>query len=77
MTEKQLTRLGQYLEKRAVNKSHVARRTGISKQRLSELSIKMNTLLRADELFMIAIAIEAEPCDLLQFVCGHLRDQVK
>lgn len=68
-----MTQLGEYLARKAVNKSHISRRTGISKQRLSELSINKTTKLRADELYLIALAIEANPCELLEFVCGHLK----
>ncbi|MEM9339651.1 MAG: helix-turn-helix transcriptional regulator [Bacteroidota bacterium] len=67
-----MTKLGDYLNRKAVNKSHISRRTGISKQRLSELSVNESTKLRADELYLIALAIEANPCDLLEFVCSHL-----
>lgn len=67
-----MTRLGNYLERKAVNKSHISRRTGISKQRLSELSINENTKLRVDELYKIAVAIESNPCELLEYVCGHI-----
>ncbi|MEO9805262.1 MAG: helix-turn-helix transcriptional regulator [Reichenbachiella sp.] len=67
-----MTKLGVYLDRKAVNKSHISRRTGISKQRLSELSINEATKLRADELYLIAQAIEANPCELLEHVCGHL-----
>ncbi|MCG8322168.1 MAG: helix-turn-helix transcriptional regulator [Cytophagales bacterium] len=77
MAEQKLTKLGEYLNKRAVNKSQISRRTGISKQRLSELSINTATKLRADELYQIAVAIEADPCALLEYVCGHLRQTVK
>ncbi|MEO9485476.1 MAG: helix-turn-helix transcriptional regulator [Ekhidna sp.] len=68
-----MTKIGEYLDKKAVNKSHISRRTGISKQRLSELSINESTKLRADEIYLIALAIEANPCELLEFVCGHLQ----
>ena len=77
MADQKLTQLGEYLNKRAVNKSQISRRTGISKQRLSELSINTATKLRADELYMVAVAIEAEPCELLEYVCGHLKQKVK
>ena len=77
MADQKLTKLGEYLHKRAVNKSQISRRTDISKQRLSELSINEGTKLRADELYLIAVAIEADPCELLEFVCGHLRRKVK
>lgn len=67
-----MTRLGEYLAKRAVNRAAVSRKTGISKTRLSELSNNTGTKLRADELYLIALAIEADPCELLHFVCSHL-----
>jgi len=67
-----MTKLGEYLDRKSVNKSNVSRKTGLSKARLSELSINDTTKLRADELYLIALAIEADPCELLEFVCGHL-----
>ena len=71
-----MTKLGEYFDQKAVNKSHISRRTGISKQRLSELSIKPNAHLRANELYLIALAIGADPCELLEYVCGHLKMKV-
>jgi DNA-binding Xre family transcriptional regulator len=68
-----MTRLGEYLDKKAVNKSQISRRTGLSKQRMSELSTNETSKLRADELYLIALAIEVDPCDLLQYVCGELK----
>jgi len=68
-----MTRLGEYLDKRSVNKSNVARRTGLSKARISELTTNPTTKLRADELYLIAKAIEVDPCELLDYVCGHLK----
>ncbi len=67
-----MTRLGEYLGKRSVNRAAVSRKTGISKTRLSELANNTGTKLRADELYLIALAIEADPCVLLKFVCEHL-----
>lgn len=68
-----MTKLGKYLTKRSVNKSEVSRRTGIGKVRISELTLNDNTKLRADELYLIALAINVEPCELLKEVCGHLK----
>ncbi|MCE7996845.1 MAG: helix-turn-helix transcriptional regulator [Roseivirga sp.] len=68
-----MTRLGDYLAKRAINRAAVSRRTGISKTRLSELSNNHGTKLRADELYLIALAIEADPCEVLDYVCNHLK----
>jgi DNA-binding Xre family transcriptional regulator len=60
-----MTELGLFLAKKSVNKSEIARRTGISKSRLSELSINDTARLRADELYLIALAIDADPGDML------------
>jgi DNA-binding Xre family transcriptional regulator len=68
-----MTKLGQYLNKKAVNKSQISRRTGISKQRLSELTINSTTKLRADELYLIALAIEVNPCEMLEYICGNFK----
>jgi DNA-binding Xre family transcriptional regulator len=70
-----MTKLGEYLDKKAVNKAQIARRTGLSKQRLSELSANTSSKLRADELYLIALSIEVNPCELLDFICGHLKLQ--
>ena len=70
-----MTNLGLYLTKKSINKAEVARRTGISKSRLSQLSGNDSTKLRADELYLIALAIDVEPGDLLREVCKDLKLQ--
>lgn len=70
-----MTRLGEYLARKSVNKSEVARKTGLSNPRLSELSTNPKAHLRADELYLIALAVGADPGDLLKEVSGHLRLQ--
>jgi putative transcriptional regulator len=60
-----MTELGLYLAKKSVNKSEISRRTGISKSRLSELSINSTARLRADELYLIALSIDADPGEML------------
>lgn len=67
-----MTQLGKYLMAKSVNKSKVSQKTGLSKARLSELTLKESAKLRADELYLIAKAIDVSPCDLLNFICGHL-----
>ncbi|HAD97050.1 MAG TPA: DNA-binding protein [Cryomorphaceae bacterium] len=68
-----MTPLGLYLAKKSINKAEVARRTGLSKSRISQLTSNESTQLRADELYLIALAIDAEPGELLEAVCGHLK----
>ncbi|NOQ76141.1 MAG: helix-turn-helix domain-containing protein [Crocinitomix sp.] len=68
-----MTSLGLYLTKKSINKAEVARRTGISKSRLSQLSSNETTKLRADELYLIALAIDVDPCEVLKEVCEDLK----
>ncbi len=68
-----MTKLGEYLQVKSVNKSEVSRKTGLSKPRLSELTINPTAKLRVDELYLIALAIDVEPCKLFEFVCEGIK----
>lgn len=68
-----MTELGLYLAKKSVNKSEVSRRTGISKARISELTLKQSTQLRVKELYLIALAIDVDPCEVFKEVCADLK----
>jgi len=70
-----MTDLGLYLSRKSVNRSDVSRKTGISKTRLSELANNKKTKLRADELYLIALAIDVEPCEIFKEVCSRLKLQ--
>ena len=61
-----MTNLGVFFTKKSVNKAMVSRKTGISPSRLSELTLNENTHLRAKELYLIALAIDVDPCDVLK-----------
>ena len=67
-----MTALGEFLARRSVNKSMVARRTGLSKARMNELTLNTSSHLRAEELYLIAKAIDAEPAEMMQKLYGHL-----
>ena len=67
-----MTKLGEYLQKRSANRAEVSRKTGIRTTRLHELSNNPRTNVKAEELYLIALAIEANPCALLEHVCGSL-----
>lgn len=60
-----MTKLGKYLAQKSVNKSEVARKTGLSRARINELTLSERSHLRAEELYLIALAIGVSPCDLL------------
>jgi DNA-binding Xre family transcriptional regulator len=73
LAKETLTRLGLYLAKKAVNKAMLSKMTGISTFRLSQLSINPKSHLRVKELFLIALAIEVDPSELLEFVCDGVK----
>lgn len=72
-----MTELGKFLDKKSVNKAEISRRTGISTSRLSELSLKESTRLTAEELYLIALAIDNEPSVVLEEVCKHLKLEIQ
>ena len=68
-----MTVLGLYLVKKSINKAEISRKTGISASRLSELTLNLNAHLRAKELYLIAMAIDVDPCELVKIVCADVR----
>lgn len=68
-----MTKLGEYLAKRSINKSEVSRKTGISKPRLGELTLNESAHLRAKELYLIALAIAVDPCELLKDIYSDVK----
>lgn len=63
-----MTALGLYLAKKSINKAEIARKTEISASRLSELTLNTGSHLRAKELYLIALAIDVDPCELLKTI---------
>ena len=67
-----MTKFGEYLNKKSIKKSEVSRKTGISPSRLSELALNESTNLKAEELFLVALAIDVNPSVILNEIYGHL-----
>lgn len=67
-----MTRFGEFLAKKSINRAAVARRIGISPARLSELSNKESARLTAEELYLTALAVGVDPGELLDYVCEGL-----
>jgi len=67
-----MTKLGEYLSKKSVNKATVARKTGLSKQRMGELTLNSDAKLRVHEVYLIALAIGVKPAELFEYVCAGL-----
>ena len=72
-----MTEIGNLLNKKSVNKAEISRRTGISPSRLSELSLKESTRLTAEELYLIAMAIDIKPSLVLDEVCKNVKLKTK
>lgn len=72
MPAPKLTKLGKFFEDRSLNKAAIARKTGLSKNRLSQLSINPEAQVKAEELYLIALAAGVEPGVLLEVVCGGM-----
>lgn len=68
-----MTKLGLYLAQKSVNKSEVARKTGLSRARMNELTLHERSHLRAEELYLIALAIDVLPGDLLVALYGETK----
>lgn len=68
-----MTKLGLYLAEKSVNKSEVARKAGLTKARMNELTLNERSHLRAEELYLIALAIGVKPGDLLELLYSDLR----
>ena len=73
LKEFKMTTLGEILSKKSIKKADVSRKTGISTSRLSQLSNNETTNLRVDELYLIALAIDVPPVEILNKVCNHLK----
>lgn len=68
-----MTKLGLYLAQKSVNKSEVARKTGLTKARMNELTLNERSHLRGEELYLIALAIDVNPSDLLEALYSELK----
>ena len=68
-----MTALGLFLSRKSVNRSEVSRKTGISKTRLSEIANNPNTKLRVEELYLISLAIDIDPCEVLKEICNDVQ----
>ncbi len=68
-----MTELGLYLAKKSISKAAVSNRTGISRSRMSELTLNTSTHLRAKELYLIALAIDVDPCEMLNEIFSDLK----
>lgn len=68
-----MTKLGLYLTKRSINKSDLARKIGVTKQRIDKLSNNQKSKLLAREAYLIAMALQLNPTEFIKEVCDDLK----
>ena len=68
-----MTILGEYLSAKFINKINISRKIGISKSSLSELERKETTKLKADEFFLINLAICVFLEEISDKTCSHVK----
>jgi len=68
-----MTKLGIYLSKKSASKAMISKKTGISKSRISELTLNQNTQLRAKELYLIALAIDVESSEIMNEIYKEIK----
>ena len=68
-----MTKLGEFLARKSVNKADVARKTGLHKTRVNELTNLDRARLSAEELYLISKAIDVDPCEILHYVCQEVK----
>ncbi|SHO65372.1 helix-turn-helix domain-containing protein [Algoriphagus zhangzhouensis] len=68
-----MTRLGEIFTRKSINKADVARKSGLTSQRIGVLTLDQKAKLTVAELYLIAKAIDEDPCKLLDYVCQDLK----
>ncbi|MEE9361648.1 MAG: helix-turn-helix domain-containing protein [Cellulophaga sp.] len=68
-----MTEFGKFLNKKSVNKAKISRKTKITTSRLSDLCLKEYARLTAEELYLIAWAIDVEPSIVLNDIFKNLK----
>jgi len=68
-----MTEFGLFIASRSVSKARLARRTGLSPTRIRDLSFKDSARPMGFELYLVALAIEVEPAELLRKLYGELK----
>ena len=63
------------MSRKPLSQAKLARRTGISKDRMSKLHIDVKSRPTAEEIYLIALALEIHYTEIIDFLCKdlHLR----
>ena len=73
MEKETLTLLGLYLSRKPLSQAKIARRTGISKDRISKLHVDIKSRPTAEEIYLIALAVDVPYTEIMDFLCKDLK----
>lgn len=68
-----MTKLGEFLLRRQVNKALLARTTGLTTSRIRDLTLKPEARPMGFEIYLIALAIDADLNDLAKTIYSDLK----
>lgn len=68
-----LTPLGYYLGKKPVSKSKLARMTGITKDRITNLCNSITAKPTIEEVYLIGLAVDESYDKIIEFLCKGLK----
>ena len=68
-----MTTLGLYFTKKFINRAELARKTGITENRMYNLTESNKTEIRGKEIHLIALALDMEPNDLHKVLFDDLK----
>ena len=66
-----MTKFGEYLNSRSVNRAEVSRKTGIRTARLFQLSSNPKTNIKGEEVYLISKAIKVDAGEMLEVLFGR------
>lgn len=68
-----MTTLGLYFSKKLINRAELARKTGITENRMYNLVENEKTEIRGKEIHLIALALEIQPNDLHELLFQEVK----
>lgn len=63
-----MTNLGLYFTKKSINRADIARKTGLSTNRLSTLSNSDKAVLTLEEFYLICLALDVQPGEFINII---------
>lgn len=72
-----MTKLGKYFELKCIKQADISRKTGLSTSRINQLALNETAVLKASELYIIALAMDVKPCDMLEALYSDLKRKSK